>query len=828
MSGHTKTSVRSIERSAEPHGRGERGEVRSGKGGLVEGGVVLEDLRVFESDSFDGEKYVQSTCQSMSEKNIRQLCAGLLELRRISAEEMRKSVYTNYAAFIRTSKEISDLEGELLQMRNLLSAQASLIHGLVEVGSPTGVLSVREGSGPSSSSLDEVDLLEDELEPSVADERAAELPDILDVLLAERKVEDALSLLEEGEKLVSESQNGGHQGGDEDMLSHEAAAALHLALSERRTRLAEQLAESAQQPSVRGAELRAAISALGRLGDGARAHSLLLNSHRERLRNNVRSLRPSGTSYGGAYTAALSQMVFSAIAAAASDSVAVFGDQPAHASELVLWAHAETERCANLLRRHVLSASAAAGGLRAAAECVQIALGYCSLLEESGLALTPVLSKLVRPSVEEAVAANLDRIKESVAALAAVDDWSLTLPQPSQRGVGRTPYSMSANLKLTSSAHKLYSMVQEFLDDVTPVVGMQLTGPTLDGLAQLFEGYVRLLMKALPPTIDDDEYEGVENGEGHGEGHGDGGRVRIAETEAQQLALLGNAAALADELLPRASMQLSRSAPGSAQSTTPTSSQGAAGVHLGGTVGARKGRTLGATTRSQSSSEQQALRRRLQRAVDKLRDAICARVMANLMYGEDSECRPNAELYVRADPKKWEHEQMASTPFVQLFAALTSVAKTAAEVLVNRDRVVTLMLMRLTEALVIALMGDDAFWTVMESNERPLGHIGLQQFILDMHFLMQAANVGRYSSRAMREVAVEAINRAINAYSAQGEDAGSFLQTDQWFQGKAQDALKQLFREWSVPQRTGFESCPDSPTHSISSHHSHGSEVPSP
>jgi hypothetical protein len=78
------------------------------------------------------------------------------------------------------------------------------------------------------------------------------------------------------------------------------------------------------------------------------------------------------------------------------DSVAVFGEDPTYASKLVLWARSETEHYASLVKRHGLSSSAAARGLRGAAECVQIALGHCSLLEDQGL----VLSKLVRPSVE--------------------------------------------------------------------------------------------------------------------------------------------------------------------------------------------------------------------------------------------------------------------------------------------------------------------------------------------------------------------------------------------------------------------------------------------
>lgn len=148
---------------------------------------------------------------------------------------------------------------------------------------------------------------------------------------------------------------------------------------------------------------------------------------------------------------------------AARDSVAVFGEEPAYASELVLWARSETELFAALVKRHVLSSSAAAGGLRAAAECVQIALGHCQLLEEQGLALCPVLSKLVRPSVEQALEANLTRIEESVSALAAADDWVLSPPGAMLRG----SYGMRASygtglshVKLSSSAHRFNFMVQ--------------------------------------------------------------------------------------------------------------------------------------------------------------------------------------------------------------------------------------------------------------------------------------------------------------------------------------------------------------------------------
>ncbi|KAM1566385.1 hypothetical protein ACFX14_045687 [Malus domestica] len=85
---------------------------------VKENGVKLEEsLNVFRSDKFDSQSYVQSRC-SLNQKDIRQLCSYLLDLKRASAEEMLIRVYANFLAFIRTFKEISDLERESYSLRN--------------------------------------------------------------------------------------------------------------------------------------------------------------------------------------------------------------------------------------------------------------------------------------------------------------------------------------------------------------------------------------------------------------------------------------------------------------------------------------------------------------------------------------------------------------------------------------------------------------------------------------------------------------------------------------------------------------------------------------
>ncbi|KAL9228456.1 hypothetical protein vseg_004039 [Gypsophila vaccaria] len=743
-----------------------------------------ESLNAFRSDRFDPSSYVQSKC-TLNEKEIKHLCSYLADLKKASDEEMRKSVYANYSAFIRTAKEISDLDGELLSIRNLLTTQATLIHGLAD-----GVhLELLTGSGPEGSVVNGATNNEDH-EPSELEEWLYEFPDHLDVLLAERRVDEALKALDEGERVAFEAK-------ETKTLSPDIITSLQMAIKERRQRLADQLAEASCQPTTRGSELRASISALKKLGDGPRAHTLLLSAHLQRYQYNMQSLRPSSSSYGGAYTAALAQLIFSAISQAASDSLTIFGSEPAYISELVTWATQQTEAFAHLVKRHALASSAAAGGLRAAAECVQIALGHCSLLEGRGLSLSSTLVKLFRPSVEQAVNANLKRIEESTAALAAADDWVLTYP-PSVTRSGKPLSTSSTSLsgyqyKLTSSAHRFILMVQDFFEDVGPLQNMQLGSRTLEGVYQVFNSYVNMLIKALPNSIEDEaNYEGT------------GSKiVSMSEDEAQQIALLANASLLADELLPRAALKL-----------YPT--------NQGDYHDEPRER---ASDRQNRQPEQREWKRRLVSSVDRLKNSFCQHHALELIFTEEGDSNLTADMYIGVDSSGEEMEWFPSPIFRELFFKLNAMASIAAEMFAGKERFATLLLMKLTETVILWLSQDQSFWDDIEEGPSPLGPLGLQQLYLDMKFVICFASQGRYLSRNLVRVINEIISKALAAFQATGRDPYSVLPEDNWFNEVCQDAIETLSGK---PREINGERDPNSPTasvsaQSVSSIRSHGS-----
>ncbi|GAB2227567.1 hypothetical protein Droror1_Dr00009390 [Drosera rotundifolia] len=712
---------------------------------LQEKEMSLSDrLKVFKSSQFDPDSYLTSKCHNMTEKEIRHLCIYLKDLRKASAEEMRKSVYANYPAFIRTAKEISALEGQLLSMRNLLSAQAAVIHGLADGARADPLSSRADGSR-------EENICDDEnKELSKIENWLGDFMEKLEVLLAEKRVEEALGALDEAESLAQEVN-------ERRTLTPTALLSLQAAISGLKRKLADQLVDAASQPSTRGAELRSVVLALKRVGDGPQAHLLLLNGHHQKLQFEMQDLRPSGASNGAGRMASLSQLFFSAIAQAASDSLAIFGEETSYASELVTWAVLETEKFALLVKRQYVAVASAAGNLRASMDCVRVCLSHCSLLEARGLALSPVILKRFKPCIEQGLNTNLKRIERTTMALAADENWSLTIPF----GGARISSGVSASqLKLTSSAHKFNSMIQELFEDVETLETMQLVNLTLDGVLQVFKSYVNIMINALPGSMHENhETTGSPN-------------VKQAVTEAQQLALLANALMLADELIPRATSRLFPSAQASRRDNE---------------LGRR-----GSSDRLNRLSEQREWKKRLQKSIESLRDSFCRQHALELLFTEDGDVRLSPRMYTKLDGYAEEPEWFPSGIFQELFVKLTQIASTAFDMFIGRERFSTTLLMRLTETVILWLSEDQTFWEEIEQGPKPLGPLGLQQFYLDMEFVVLFSSQGRYFSRNLQQVAKTVIGRAIDAVAATGVDPYSTLPEEEWFAEVAQIAIKML------------------------------------
>lgn len=363
----------------------------------------------------------------------------------------------------RTSREISDLEGELVSLKNLLSSRANIIHGIAD---GVRVESLPDGGDHSK---DAADVEFEDTEPAKYDHWLSQFMEKIEVLLAERRVEEALAILDEGEVLADEAK-------ETRSMTTKAILSLQHSIMLNRQKLADQLADATCQASTNGFELRSAVQAMKKLGDGPRAHTLLLKSHQQKLHRNMQALQPSSTSYGPAYTTAVSHLVFSTIAQAANDSLSIFDDEPAFTSELVTWAVNQALAFAQLIKKNVVAAQAASGGLRIVSECVHICLGHSLLLEDRGLALCPTIFKFFRPFLEQALTTTLKKIDLCTAAIAASEDWSLSHSPIAGRSWNTASNSMAtSHQKLSSSGHRFHTMIQVLINTNSSWLSLSLS-----------------------------------------------------------------------------------------------------------------------------------------------------------------------------------------------------------------------------------------------------------------------------------------------------------------------------------------------------------------
>ncbi|PIN11778.1 hypothetical protein CDL12_15607 [Handroanthus impetiginosus] len=349
---------------------------------------------------------------------------------------------------------------------------------------------------------------------------------------------------------------------------------------------------------------------------------------------------------------------------------------------------------------------------------------------------------------------------------------------------------------------------RDFFEDVGPPLSMQLGSKTLDGLYQVFNSCVNMLIRALPGSMEEEA-----NLEGSGNKI-----VRMAETEAQQVALLANASLLAEELLPRAAMKLSP-------------------LNQANYKDDYRRRPM---DRQNRNPEKREWRRRLVNSVDRLKDSfwrdsyLTADMYINMDGNMDEiEWSPSPIFQIHRDSIAYNYDvnimsKQLSLSLIFLLSILCRILGMAgieADLFVGRERFATLLLMRLTETVILWLSEDQTFWDDIEEGPRPLGPLGLQQFYLDMKFVMCFASQGRYSSRNLHRVVNDIISKALAAFAATGMDPYSVLPEDDWFNEICQDAMERLSGK---PKIANGERDLNSPTtsvsaQSISSIRSHGS-----
>ncbi|XP_043689696.1 exocyst complex component EXO84C isoform X2 [Telopea speciosissima] len=728
-----------------------------------------------EDDDFPAHEWItpqskiDAIYQSNTEKGIRKICCELLDLKD-AVDNLCGNMQSKYSAFLRISEEVVEMEQELIDLQKHISAQGILVQDLM-----SGVCRELEEWSQSNQDMNESEQdqkvleVQDSLPNEMEDQKQTFLEN-LDILMAEHKLEESV------EALVSEERSCPELNGAGDASSNKTSS-YKSAFLKRKAMLEDQLIEITEQPSASVVELKKAFSGLLKLGKGPLAHQLFLKAFGSRLLKNIEAFLPSCSIYPETCSATLSKLVFSAISLTTKESGLIFGDDPLYTNRVVQWAEWELESFVRLVKENAPS-SETTSALRAASICVQASLSYCSMLESQGLKLSKLLLVLLRPYVEEVFEMNFRRARRMVLDLVGNDE---TFPLSPQFASPLSAVASSSNNLLTESGMRLMFIVNDIVEQLTLPVISHFGVTVLTRISQLFDKYVDALIKALPGPSEDEHL--MEQRE----------VIHFrAETDAEQLTLLGTAFTVADELLP---MAVSRiwSTPNENNETGSGSAENIV-LSVSNTI------------------EFKDWRRHLQHSLDKLRDHFCRQYVLNFIYSREGNTRLDARIYLdgKGEDLFWDSDALPTLPFQALFGKLQQLATVAGDVLLGREKIQKILLARVTETVVMWLSDEKEFWDVFEDGSASLKPLGLQQLVLDMHFIVEIAVRGGYPSRHVHQIASAIIARAIRTFSARGIDPQSALPEDEWFVDTAKGSINKLLQETS-----GSESSENNEEHII-------------
>lgn len=702
-------------------------------------------------DKIIPQSKINALFQSSTEKGIRKLCCELLDLKD-AVENLHGNMRTKSLAFLRISEEVVEMEHELIELQKHISAQGILVQDLMN-----GACRELEELSRENDNIHDTDNESQCFEaqnalPNIEVNDRTTFLESIDVLLAEHKIDEALEALDAEEKTSA----GLRSSVDASSIG---TSSYKVAFMKKKAMLEDQLIEIAERPSVSLFELKKALSSLIKLGKGPLAHQLLLKYFGTRLHNSIQAFLPSGAASCKTYSARLSKFVFSMISIIAKETDSMFGDNPVYTNRVVQWAECEIESFVRLVKEHAPS-SEKITALRAASICIQTSLSYCTLLELRGLKLSKLLMVLLGPYVEEVLDLNFRQAGRIILDLAG-NDYSM--PLLPHFAAPLSAFATSSDSVLIDSGIRFLSFVKEIVEQLTPLAILHFGGSILDRILQLFDRYVNSLIKALPGPSEDENLLELKEAP----------TFRV-ETDSQQLALLGVVCTISDNL---SAEFLCGFWSNEDENEDPRNGTADNFVLAGSTI-----------------LEYKEWKRRLLHTCDKLRDCFCQQYVLNFIYSRDGKTRLDARIYLNGVGEQliWNSDPLPSPPFQALFTRLQHLATVAGDVLLGKEKIQKNLLARVTETVVIWLSDEQEFWGVFEDDSAPLQPLGLQQLILDMHFIVEIARFAGYPSRHMRQIVSSIIARAISTFSARVTEPKCALPEDEWFVEAAKTAINKL------------------------------------
>ncbi|PVD36887.1 hypothetical protein C0Q70_03877 [Pomacea canaliculata] len=241
-----------------------------------------------------------------------------------------------------------------------------------------------------------------------------ELPEDLDMLIAQRNFEGAVDLVEKVKEFLTECPQG--------PALKEFKARIEHRVKQLTVGLMTELQVSPER-SLRGGPraARRAVTQLIRLGKSAQACELFLKNRSAIIRYNIRQLKFEGATT--LYIRCLCTVFFSSLSDTAKEFLKAFPDHYGCFSAFVIWSKQELNSFVSIFQRQVFESKAS---LTTIADCVQLAKKNCAELSSIGVDLEFCLEGMMDLPVQQVVEETRDQMVEGIRYRSQDEQWRPT------------------------------------------------------------------------------------------------------------------------------------------------------------------------------------------------------------------------------------------------------------------------------------------------------------------------------------------------------------------------------------------------------------------
>ncbi|KAK7277487.1 hypothetical protein RJT34_22500 [Clitoria ternatea] len=456
--------------------------------------------------------------ESMTARGIKHLCEELRELKEAANEDLHKNIFAKYSSFLRILEKVTGVENELVQLENHLVSHKRLVKSLTDQIYPK-ILSI------DLAFEDHVNVV-----PSPHSELEVHINDVsekLDIFISEKRLDEALHLLESVDEHYQSIQLRD--------FPHNKITLYSSMIFEKKSMLMQQMIQIVENKRAKKVDLQRALDGVCRLGDSQLAMHLLLKHYHFHIVSGIDYLQWGKSLSNEKYIKDLARFVFSTISQAAKSFVMLCGESSPYASELIIWAYEEIKTFVICFDKYVQCTSEISGRLSSSIKAAKFALSYCSLLENQKLVLRPHLVKHLCPCMEKILNTHINHLKKVIAIFSANDPWVLEkyLVPRVFVGVGSSILAIEEQndyCLLTTSGRKVLTLLQAIIDDIYPLIALQMGSLIISVVKDIFMEYIFIVEKAFT-------HETRETKKGSP-------RIKFAKSLPQEVSILANIATL--------------------------------------------------------------------------------------------------------------------------------------------------------------------------------------------------------------------------------------------------------------------------------------------